>query len=182
MEDISHMDWNAAKNKADIIKNSMGELKPILDSARIPEETVDGLVSAVCGLDNAVGAGKQYDALAQANMITEFIPDVADYYVTVVPTDVMRLGYLARELMLDVRHEDWQSGEADLTAVEGVWVRSKSKLHLSSRQDPDDFQDSLNRLRPALDQKDVKAASAEVNMLLEFIDTLGSDFSEPNKS
>ncbi len=180
IEDISHMDWSAAKSKADIIKNSMGELKPILESARLPKETVDGIVSAVGGLDSAVGAGKQYDALAQANMITEFIPDIADYYVTAVPTDIMRLGYLARELMLDVRHEDWQSAETDLTATEGVWIRSKSKLP-TYRQDIDEFQNSLDRLRPALDEKDAKTASAVVNMLLDFIDALERDFSEQNK-
>jgi hypothetical protein len=180
MEDISLKDWSSAQDKVTSISNSLNELQPVLDSTKVSQETISGITGAVNGLAGAVAAKKQYDALSQANLITEFIPDIADHYVTGVPSDVMRLGYLARELMLDIRYEDWTSAADDLNAAEGVWIRTKSKLRASLQHEIGSFQGSLDRLKSAVAQKGTTSASHEVKALLNSIESMEQNAADKN--
>lgn len=182
IDDVAKNDWTAAQNKVSDIKTNFSDLKPILVSASVSTDIINGLSSAIDGLDTAVSAKKSYDSRVQANQISKYVPDFYDYYTVTIPTDVSRLDYLGREIVLNVENSDWPSASSNYETASGLWSNLKSKLNSTYKNDIDSFQSNMDALKSAIDKKDSAETTTQANALLENVDTLETDFTNQNKT
>lgn len=54
----------------------------MLTKDSVSTDSISGIDSAITKLESAVDAKQSYEARSQANHISKYIPDVADYYTT----------------------------------------------------------------------------------------------------
>ena len=73
-------------------------------------------------LETKVQAKNAYAAKVKANAITRVIPDIYDHYQVTVPTDLGRLDYLEREILLNVEKGDWTAARNTAAEVLRVWI------------------------------------------------------------
>jgi hypothetical protein len=182
IDDVANNDWAAAQSKISDMKTNFSELKPILVSASVSTDIIDGLSSAIDGLDSAIRAKKSYDARALANKISKYVPDIYDYYTVTIPTDVSRLDYLGREIILNVENSDWSSASSNYETAGSLWSGLKLKLNTTYKNDIDSFQSNMDALKSAIDKKDSTETTKQATTLLENVDTLETDFTNQNKA
>lgn len=182
IDDVAKNDWASAQSKVTDMKTNFSDLKPILISASVPTDIIDKLSSAIDGLDTAVSAKKSYDSRVQANQISKYVPDFYDYYTDTIPTDVSRLDYLGREIILNVENSDWTSASSNYETASGLWSNLKSELNLTYKNDIDSFQSNMDAIKSAIDKKNSAETTNQANALLENVDTLETDFTNQNKT
>jgi hypothetical protein len=181
IDNIANSDWTGAQDKLAVIKTNFGELKTVLVSAAVSTDIINGLETAINGLETAAGAQKSYDARVQANQISRYVPDIMDYYTVAIPTDVGRLDYLGREIILNVENADWPSAGSNFDTANNLWNSLKSKLGNNYKNDIDIFQSNMDDLKAAIDKLDISATTDQANALLENVDVLENDFTNRNK-
>ena len=182
IDDISNNDWEAAQSKVAEIKTNLSDLKPILVAASVPTEITDGISSAVNGLDAAVSSKKSYDSRLQANHISKYVPDIADYYISTLPTDIGRLDYLGREIALNAESSDWSAAGSNFNIASGLWTGLKSKMSSTYKNDIDGVQRNVDSLKAAIDKKNSDETTRQANALLENVDLLETDFTNQSKT
>lgn len=182
MDDLAKNDWTAAQNKVNDIKTNYDALKPMLESAQVSNDTINGMGKAVTALETAVKAKQSFEARVQANQITRHVPDVYDKYSVTIPTDVSRLDYLGREINLNVEKSDWTTASSNYDAASKLWNQFKPSLNTSYQKDIGTFQSNLDSLKSAIDQKSANETKKQANALLEHVDMLETDFTNQNKS
>lgn len=181
--DVTNNDWTAAQSKVNNMKTNFSNLKPMLVSASVEANTIDKLSSAINGLENAINAKKSYDSRVQANQVSKYIPDVYDYYTVTIPTDVSRLDYLGREIILNVENSDWSSASGNYKNASILWDTLKVKMNSTTyKKDINSFQSNMNALKAAIDKKDSTETTSQANAFLENVDTLEADFTNQNKT
>lgn len=176
MDDITGDDWAAAQTRVYTIKSDYANLKPIMKSSKISTKTIEGLNTAINNLETAVSKKKSYDSRVQANQILKYIPDIADSYATTIPTDIGRLDYLGRELVLNAENSDWSSASNNYETTNKLWKNVSSKLSSNYKNDIDSFQNNMVSLKDAIDKKDTVLTTTQANALLENVDVLEVDF------
>lgn len=176
MGDIAKNDWTAAQNKVAAIKTDYDALKPMLVSAKAPDDTINSMGKAIPALDTAVKAKQSYEARVQANQITRHVADAYDTYKVTIPTDVSRLGYLVRDINLNVEKKDWTSAASNYDTLSKTWNTLKPTVNTSYQKDIDAFQTTMDRLKSAMDQKNANETNKQATALLENIDTITKDF------
>lgn len=179
IDDITKINWTSAKSKSADIKAKFSELSPILTKDSVSTDIISGMESTIAKLENAVDAKQSYEARVQANQISNYIPDVADYYTTTIPTNIGRLDYLGREILLDAENSDWTSAASNCQTASSLWNGLKAQMSSSYKTDIDTFQSNLDNLKSAIDKKDSAETAKQADALLENIDTLEKDFTNP---
>lgn len=181
VDDINNNDWINAQNRVDQIKLNISELIPMLVAASIPSNLIDGITAAVSNLEKEVKSKKNYESKVQANRITKYIPDISDYYIVVLPTDLGRLDYLGREIALNADVEDWASASSNYEKTKNIWGNLKTKLSPIYKNDADKYQNSIDNLNKYINQKDAVLTKKEANILLDLTDVLETDFTKQIK-
>lgn len=176
IDDLTKADWTAAQAKVTDIKTNFSALEAKLVNASVSTDIISGINSAVMGLDNAVTSKNSYVAKIQANQISKYVPDIMDYYKTTIPTDVSRLDYLGREIILNVENSDWTLASSNFNKADSLWNSLKLSLKTSYKNDINTFQSNINSLKTAIDNKDSAKTTARANTLLDNVDVLEKDF------
>ena len=112
----------------------LADLEPSFRAAGVPEAIVNEIRTRLTMLETQVQAKNAYAAKVQANAITRVIPDVYDHYRVTVPTDLGRLDYLGREILLNVEKGDWAAGRNTAAEVLRVWTRLKPTLNAAAQK------------------------------------------------
>lgn len=180
MDDIYAKDWQKAKEKEDIINTNMNELIPLLQQAVVPNHLITDIQQAIKNLEKNVALKNSLQALFEANQITRFIPDILDYFKVVIPTDVSRLDYLGRQIILNVEGNDWTAANDNYTTVEKIWERLKPELDTKYSNDISNMDQTLNALRDSISRKDYQATITNANKMLDQVDVLETDFKQQN--
>lgn len=175
-DDAAARDWTAAQEKVEDIQANFSDLRPILASAGVPAAAISSLGAAVDNLSTSVGMQKGYDASVQANAVCKCLPELYDHYKTVVPTDVIRVKYLMREITLNVENLDWSTAANNCSAASNLWGGLKEKLDSAYGDDIADFEDGLDALKAAIDKQDTAATTAQADALLDNLSSLKEDF------
>jgi cob(I)alamin adenosyltransferase len=181
IDDLVKNDWIAAKAKVDEMKTALAELKPQLQSANVSASLINGVQSSLAELEKQVAIKQTYQSKVQANAITKFIPDIADAYEAPLPTDLGRLDYYGREIILNVENKDWTAASDNIKKSKEIWLNLKQKLNDKYKNDIDQFNKSLDNLNNQISKQDAALTSKEANNLLELIDTLERDFNDQKK-
>lgn len=148
MDDIYQGNWMSSQTKLNQIKNNMSEVEPILREATVPEASIVGLNQVINRLQNDVQLRQVYPSLAQANLITGYLPDILDHFATPVPTDFWRLYYLARAIVINIENNDWNEARNNYQRTNAVWERLRARTPAAYRSEVM----ALNQLMENLEQ------------------------------
>lgn len=176
MDDVYAGDWQKAQTKVNLIKADMNELIPLLQDALVPKELIYGITLAIKNLEQNVMQKKIYPSISQANRITQFIPDLLDYFKVIIPTDVNRLNYLGRQMIVNVENADWVEANNNYLRAEKVWARLKPQLGTRYRQDIDEFEAILTKLGESINVQSYQDTIENANKMLDKLEQSEKEF------
>lgn len=180
MDDIYAKDWQKSKNKINTIKTNWNELIPLLQQALVPDNLISDLGQAINNLEQSVIRENSLQAIAQANHVTQYIPGILDYFKVIIPTDVNRLDYLGRQIIINVEGNEWASANNTYVIAKKVWERLKPELDAKYGNDSANFEKVLNILHDTISRRDYQATIDNANKILDQVDVLETDFKQQN--
>ena len=178
MEDIIMAEWISAYNRINEVRTAMNNLIPALQEAQVPGSVISGLNSAIRTLEQNILQRRTFSALSQANRITQLLADALDYFNVIIPTDVRRLAYFARQMIINVEQNDWDEARQNYRRAMSVWEKIKPELANSYARDVADFDQVLNDINASADRRDYRLAINNAVRMLELINVLASDFKQ----
>jgi len=151
-----------------------------------PTAEADGASGTVlAGVDDAIAAlvdsaGLEEGAAASgraANGVSEFMPQLYDLYAPAVPSEVLALDYLGREVVLDGMDGDFTAAGSDVETLASTWESVRQAvLDAGGDAEATDFDASVELLRSLAAGDDAQALIDEANVNLELVDVLEGVF------
>jgi len=178
IEDIIMGDWQGASGRVNTIRTTMNELVPVLQAAKVPNDVVFGLNAAIRTLEQNLLQRRTFPAISQANGITQLIADALDFFNVIIPTDVMRLAFFARQIILNVEQNDWAEAHQNYRRALAVWQRIRPELEAAYVRDVSDFDQAFTALNESTDRKNYQAAINNANRMLELMNVITADFEQ----
>lgn len=182
IDDINMQDWNKANSKLSAIKNTFNELKPILQANSISPSLIYNINSAIIKLDEEVALKKIYESSVQANLITLYISYILDYYNVEIPTDIDKLDYLGRAIILNTEKNDWNSVNDNLDYVNVIWKSLKTRFPSKYNQDIIEFSQIIDSLGQLIKSKDAAQIIKKANDMLNKVYTFEEYFKRENEN
>jgi hypothetical protein len=164
--DIIKFDWNAAQKKVAVIKDNLITLNPALNSSSVSPGLIEEMDKAADNLDKSIAAAKIYDSKEESNKLTSIIADIEDAYNVKSPTDILRLGYLSREIHLNINTGDWKSAGNNYKEAEDTWKKLKIKTGDNYKDEVEEAENILTKLGDSVEKKDASLAVTASNQLL----------------
>lgn len=180
INDVFAGDWQSANSRVNEIRTAMNQVTPALQAAQVPNNVIVGLNTAIRNLEQSIAQQKGFLAISWANRITQLIADVLDYFAVVVPTDVIRLAYFARQIIINVEQNDWAEAYQNYRRALSVWQELQTELEARYSVDVAAVNQTLDNLKSTIDRKDYQGAINSAAKLLSLIDTLARDFQQQN--
>lgn len=150
MDDVYQGNWAAAQVKLNQIKTAMSEVEPILRAATVPQGSITGLTQVINRLQHYLQTRQVYPSLAQANLITGYLPDILDHFATPVPTDFWRLYYLARAIVINIENNDWPEAGNNYQRTKAVWERLRAQTPAAYRSQVMAFNELMENLEQSI--------------------------------
>lgn len=180
IDDIYLEDWQGADRRVNDIRTAMNNVTPAMQAAEVPNNVITGLNAAIRALEQNVAQRRAYPAISQANRITQLLADVLDFFNVVIPPDVMRLSYFARQIIINVEQNDWAEAHQNYRRALSLWERMIPELQPNFATDVDDFNRILQAMDDAINRRDYQAALNTANRMLDMIDEIETDFQQQN--
>lgn len=177
IDEIYTGDWDRATRRVSAIKANLIESTPFLQEAVIPNRLISGINLAINNLEQNVAQKKTYQAISQANQITQYIPDLYDYFKVSVPTNVGRLYYLARQILINVEQNDWNEANNNYLRINKIWEELKPSLNPDRySKDISEFDQILNNISESIKQQNYASTIDIANQMLTKIERIETDF------
>ena len=164
--------WDRVTADAGSLANTW---KAFLPSSEASGVTADQRGTMEKAISDLAAAAQSQDALAArqaANNVSKVIVDVFDLFQHKVPSDIGRLDWQERQVLIDADRSDWNALTSDLAQLRQTFSRAKpGVLAAGGDREAADFEASLNeqdRLAAAQDP----AIVDEGNVALELVDDL----------
>ncbi|MPM21519.1 hypothetical protein SDC9_67963 [bioreactor metagenome] len=175
--DIEKKDWTAANNGAKALKAEFSEIKASLDPRTAANNAVGGMETAVNKLLTAIGNEKNYDARLQANAIESYLADLYDDYTVSLPTDLIRLRCLTRQIALGAEKADWTAASGDCGETADRWNTLKAQLSAwAYADDLNTVNANVEKLKAAVDKESAGDTQRYAGILLTNLKLIESDF------
>ncbi|SEW18300.1 LysM peptidoglycan-binding domain-containing protein [[Clostridium] fimetarium] len=172
IDDINNNDWQKATIKMNEIYNNFYVLKPMLQAHMISKDIITNMENEIIKLQSAVESKNAYQTKVHANLITGYIPDILDFYKVEIPTDVPRLEYLGRAIILDIENNDWDSANANFQKANKIWDVLQTKLNNTYIDLINYGNQIISILKQSIISKDAKKTTSILIDLLNKIDAL----------
>jgi len=176
IDDINNNDWKKAIIKMSEINNNFVVLKPMLQAHMISKDIINKIENEISNLQNAVESKNAYQAKVHANLITGYIPDILDFYKVEIPTDVSRLEYLGRAIVLDIENNNWDSANANFQKAVKIWDDLEKKLSSTYNNLIDYGNQAIVLLKQSINSKDAVKTTGILKDLLDKVDALKADY------
>ncbi len=170
-------DWTGASSRVNEIRTVMNDLTPILQEAEVSNDTIFGLNATIRTLEQNVMQRRAYPAISQANRITQILADVLDYFNVIVPPDLLRLSYFARQMIVNVEQNDWEEAEQNYRRAMAVWQRIRPFLS-NYVADVSAMDQIFMDLRGSRDRRDYRTAIDGATRILELNNQISADFEQ----
>jgi hypothetical protein len=164
--------WDRVGNDAGSLADTWKEFIASSDASGVTADQRGTMEKAISDL---AAAAQSQDALAArqaANNVSKVIVDVFDLFQHKVPSDIGRLDWQERQVLIDADRSDWNAVTGDLAQLRQTFNRAKpGVLAADGEREAADFEASLNeqdRLAAAQDP----AIGDEANVALELVDDL----------
>lgn len=178
MEDVIMTDWDSANSRINEIRTLMNNVVPMLQDAKVPNNIIFGINAAIRNTEQNISQRRAYPAMSQANQITQLIADVLDFFNVIIPPDVMRLAYFARQMIINVEQNDWAEAHQNYRRALTVWQRIKPELENGYVRDASNFDQIFESINESINQRDYRTAINNANRMLEHINVIAADFEQ----
>jgi FOG: LysM repeat len=178
INDIFMADWQSAGNKVNLIRTAMNNMVPALQAAKVPNNIIFGLNAAIRTLEQNILQRRSYPSISQANRITQLIADVLDYFNVVIPPDVMRLAYFARQMIVNVEQNDWAEAYQNYQRAMTVWDRIRGNLSANYNKDVTDFDHVLDAINESINKRDYRMAIDNAELMQNIANRIAADFEQ----
>lgn len=178
IEDIIMMDWQTPISRVNELRTVMNNLAPILQEAKVPNNVIFGLNAAIRNTEQNIAQRRAFPAMSQANQITQLIADVLDFFNVIIPPDVLRLAYFARQIIFNVEQNDWAEAFQNYRRALAVWQRIRPELATDYGRDVSNFDQVLDDLNESIDRRDYRNAINRADRMMELINVIGADFEQ----
>lgn len=130
--------------------------------------------TAIADLQSGVAAKDDLAARQAANDISKVIVDVFDLFNPTVPTDIGRLDYLERQVIIDADRGEWSVVANDVAQVRATFGRVRQHVEeAGGSREAADFAASVDEQEQLAATQD-SAVVDEANIGLELVDSLES--------
>ena len=180
IDDVYHQDWQSADRRVNDIRTAMNNVTPALQAAEVPNNVIVGLNTVIRTLEQNVAQRSAYPAISQANRVTQVLADVLDFFNVIIPTDVIRLRYFARQIIINVEQNDWAEAYQNYRRALSLWERMIPELQSDYAPDVNSFNRILLSMNDAINKRDYQAAVNTANRMLDMIDEIETDFHQKN--
>lgn len=180
IDDIYNEDWVSTDRRINEIRTAMNNVTPALQAAEVPGNVITGLNTAIRTLEQNAAQRRAYPAISQANRITQLLADALDFFNVIIPPDVIRLAYFARQIIINVEQNDWAEAYQNYRRALSIWERMSPELQSDYARDVDDFNRILLSMNDAVNRRDYQAAIDTANRMLDKIDEIATDFQQQN--
>lgn len=178
MTDAEKKDWAAAQSKMKVIRTNYDQLRPLMQASSVPTNRMNNLRNAISALEKQVSAKNSYATRVEANRVTRTLPDITDTYRATTPTNLSRLGYLGREMSLNVEKNDWRNAGINYNAAKTMWTSMGKQLGLTSNPGSTNLSSSLENVGRAIASKSATNAKAGIKGLSNALTSLESYFTK----
>lgn len=178
IEDIIMGDWQNANSRVNELRTLMNNLAPTLQEAKVPNNVVFGMNAAIRNLEQNIMQRRNFPAMSQANQITQLIADALDFFNVIIPPDVLRLSYFARQIILNVEQNDWPEAHQNYRRALTVWQRIRPELETDYVRDVSNFDQGLENINESINRRDYREAINSANRMLELINVIAADFEQ----
>jgi len=176
IDEIDNKDWQKASIKMNEINKNFYVLKPMLRAHMISNDIINNIIAEISQLEKAVESKNAYQAKVHANLITGYIPDILDFYKVEIPTDVPRLEYLGRTIILNIENNDWDSANTNFNKAVKIWDVLQTKLNNTYGKLIDYGNQVKSVLQQSITNKDAEKSTRILKDVLDKVDTLKADF------
>ncbi|MDD4564917.1 MAG: LysM domain-containing protein [Eubacteriales bacterium] len=181
IDDLYARDLQSVRNKIEIIKRNMRDVLPQLQQALVQENIINELNHAIRILEGYTIQERMFPAMSQANQITRYIADALDYFKTLIPSDIRRLSYLARQIIINIEQNDWGEAKNNYNRALTVWNRNKSQLNETNAEDVDYMERVFENLDISIERQEYSGTIRNAILMADAADALGSIFFERNR-
>ena len=177
IDDIFRADWRSADRRIDTVRTAMNALVPILQEAEVPNDIIFDLNAAIRMLEQNIAQRRAYPAISMANRVTQILADVLDYFNVIVPTDLMRLAYFARQLIVNVEQNDWAEALQNYRRATDVWHRIRPMLgnFVSSVAEMDRI---FAALLGSINNRNYRTAIEGATSIIDLLEVLTANFEQ----
>lgn len=172
--------WEDAGNNLNIIKTNMNELIPKLNEASVLVGIIVRMNLEISYLDETIKKKNKDLAISQANRITLYIADILDYFDMIVPSDVNRLGFFGRRILIEAQNNHWDDVTTAYLQFQKIWEGLKPQIDIQFNEDINDFNETFNDLGESIKLNDDQATIDNAKILLDKLDVYEADFRRRN--
>ncbi len=164
--------WDRVTTDAGSLADAWNEFLSSSDASGASADQRAAMDKAISGLKAAAQSQDAIAARQSSNDISKVIVDLFDLFEHKVPSDIGRLDWQERQVLIDADRGDWNAVAGDLAQLRQTFNRAKpGVLAAGGERQTADFEASLNeqdRLAAAQDP----AIVDEANVALELVDDL----------
>ncbi len=175
MDAVDMQDWDMANLELETMRNYFSELETILIENSVSPSLIYKLESTIADLGEAITLENIYGSKTIANEITLLVSYILDYYIAEIPTDIDKLDFLGRELILNVEEEDWNSAIDNIDFVNVIWRDLEPRLSNVNEQYIIEFIQIIESLEQAINNMDSAQTIAYANEMMDTIYQLEQD-------
>ena len=181
IENIYAGDWQSVRTRTDNIKTNMRDVLPQLQQAQVPGNVIAEINQAARNLEQHAMQERTFPAMSQANQTTRYVADALEYFKVVIPPDIHRLSYFARQIIINVEQNDWAEARNNYNRALAAWNRIKPELGAAYNEDIAYMDQVFADLNESINRRDYQAAIRNAIFILEAADIVGSIFFERNR-
>ena len=178
IEDIIMMDWQTANSRVNELRTLMNSLTPMLQEAKVPNNVIFGLNAAIRNAEQNIAQRRAFPAMSQANQITQLIADALDFFNVILPPDILRLSYFARQIIFNVEQNDWAEARQNYRRALAVWQRIRPELESDYGREVSNFNQVQDDINESIDRRDYRNAINGANRMLEFLNVIAAAFEQ----
>jgi len=168
--------WDRVTTDAGSLADNWKEFLSSPDASGLTADQRATMDMAISDLSGAAQSQNGLAARQAANNVSKVVVDVFDLYEHKVPSDIGRLDWQERQVLIDVDRSDWTAVTGDLTQLRQTFNRAKpGVLAAGGERQAADFEASLNEQDRLAAAKDPGVVD-EANVALELVDDLEGVF------
>jgi hypothetical protein len=142
------------------------------------ESLTTSLENAIAGLADAAASSTDKAVVARAaNAVSAPMPDLFALYQSTIPTEILALDYLGREIVLDGMDGNLGEATTDTDTTQAIWDAVRAEVYdAGGDQVAADYDASIASIRQTIKDQDAAALIAEANNGLEIVDRIENVF------
>jgi len=173
---IVMQDWDIANSELSIMKDNFNELKPILQENLISPSLIYRLEISIINLADEMALKREYESRVQANLITLYTSYMLDYYKVEIPTDIDKLEFLGREIIINAEKNNWDSIDDNFDFLNVIWKDLQTMFPSESNQLIVEFTQIVDSLGQFIKSKNSVQTISKANEMLDKVDALEECF------